>query len=167
MPDITDTLAPKSDQLDAIDLMGSPPRIFTVTKVDVNTSAEQPVSIHLAEFPRVWRPNKSMRRVLANCWGRESSGWTPDHYVELFCDDRVKFGNDVTGGTRISRISHIESTRRVHLLVSQGRPGTYVVEPLPETDIKVSVLRFEWQGADPERRKAIEAEVAQLQGGGR
>lgn len=164
MPDISDTLAPKSDQLDAIDLMGRPPQIFTVTRVDVKTDAEQPVSIHLAEFPRVWRPSKGMRRVLAHCWGRESSHWTPDHYVELFCDERVKFGNDVTGGTRISRISHIAKTTQVPVLLSKGRSGAYTVEPLPEGDIKIAVLRHEWHSADAERRTAITAEVQQLTG---
>ena len=61
--DITATLAPKSDQLDAIDLVGGP-RIFTVTDVTAG-NPEQPVNVHLAEFDRVWRPGKSMRRVLA------------------------------------------------------------------------------------------------------
>lgn len=165
MADITDTLAPKSEQLDAIDLIGGPPRIFTVTKVDVKTDAEQPVSVHLAEFPRVWRPSKGMRRVLANCWGRESSSW-PGEHVELFGDPEVRFGNEKPGGTRISRISRITETRRVPLLLGQGKSGVYVVEPLPEVDIKVSVLRFEWTTADPDRRKAIESEVKALQAGG-
>jgi hypothetical protein len=62
--DISDTLAPTSDQLDAVDLLGGP-RTFTVAKV-TKGNPEQPVQIHLAEFPRVWRPGKSMRRVLAH-----------------------------------------------------------------------------------------------------
>ena len=52
--DISDTLAPNSDQLDAVDLIGGP-RTFTITKVSKG-NAEQPVNVHLAEFPRVWRP---------------------------------------------------------------------------------------------------------------
>lgn len=130
--DIAATLAPKSDQLDAIDLMGQPPRIFTVTKVDVkqDPNAEQPVSVHLAEFPRVWRPNVSMRRVLAHCWGSKSSAWT-GRQVELYCEDDVKFGNDVTGGTRISRLSHIDGPKTVPLLLSKGRSGSWKVTPLP------------------------------------
>src|SRR3546814_4361366 len=76
MTDISDTLAPNSDQLDAVDLRGRAPQVFAVTRVDVRPSAEQPVSVHLAEFPRVWRPGKSMRRVLAFCWGSDSAHWT-------------------------------------------------------------------------------------------
>lgn len=163
MPDISETLAPKSDQLDNIDLRNGPPRIFTVTRVDVR-DGEQPVSVHLAEFPRPWKPGKNMRRVLAHCWGRESDSW-PGKSVELFSDERVKFGNETPGGTRISRISHIDGPQNVPVLVTQGRSGFYKVEPLPEAEAKVASLRFEWQSADPARRKAIEAEVAALQGG--
>ena len=41
MTDITDTLAPTSDQLDAVDLLTGP-RTFTVERVVVNKS-DQPV----------------------------------------------------------------------------------------------------------------------------
>ena len=47
--DITETLAPKSDQLDAVDLLGGP-RTFTITGVKAGNE-EQPVQISLAEFP--------------------------------------------------------------------------------------------------------------------
>lgn len=164
--DITATLAPKSDQLDAVDLMGQPPQVFTITKVDVkdNPNAEQPVSVHLAEFPRVWRPGLSMRRVLGYCWGNKASAWV-GHLVELYCDETVTFGNDVTGGTRISRLSHIDGTKKIPLLVKRGKSATFVVEPLTESDIKLHVLRTEWHTADADRRKAIEAEVSALQKG--
>lgn len=164
--DITDTLAPKSDQLDAIDLMGKPPRVFTITKVDVNASAEQPVSVHLAEFPRVWRPNVSMRRVLGYCWSVKSSVWV-GRQVELYCDDKVRFGADTTGGTRISRLSHIDGPKTVPLLLSKGKSGVWKVTPLPEptNDERLASLREEWKHAEPERRKVIEAEVAALSGG--
>src|SRR5690349_21496802 len=101
--DITDSLAPTSDQLDAVDLLGGP-RIFTIESVSTG-NAEQPVQVHLAEFPRVWRPGKSMRRVLAYCWTPDAATWT-GRRVELYCDPEVMFGKDKVGGTRISRLSH-------------------------------------------------------------
>lgn len=128
--DITDTLAPTSDQLDAVDLL-SGPRTFTVTKVDVNKSAEQPVSVHLAEFPRVWRPGKSMRRVLGKLWGVDSSAWA-GRRVELYCDETVKFGGEVVGGTRISRMSHIDGPQTVPLLITRGKSKGFTVQPLPD-----------------------------------
>jgi hypothetical protein len=165
MPDISETLAPNSNQLDNIDLRGGPPRIFTVTKVDVRPGADQPVSVHLAEFDRPWKPGKNMRRVLAHCWGRESENWIGKR-VELFADEKVKFGNDTPGGTRISRLSNIKGTQNAPILISQGKAGTYKVEPLPEPTNadRIANLRAEWKTAEPDRRKVIEAEVARLSG---
>jgi hypothetical protein len=166
--DISETLAPKSDQLDAVDLLGGP-QTFTITKVSKG-NAEQPVQVHLAEFPRVWRPGKSMRRVLAACWGTESSEWV-GRRVTLYCDESVTFGNDVVGGTRISHLSHIDKRKSVPLLVKRGKSATFTVEPLPDAPTKptpspeVAALRAEWKDATPERRAEIEAEVARLTGG--
>jgi hypothetical protein len=157
--DISETLAPNSDQLDAIDLLGNP-RTFTITKVSKG-NAEQPVNIHLAEFPRVWRPGKSMRRVLAACWGTDASIWV-GRRVTLYCDERVRFGNDVVGGTRISHLSHIDKPKSIPLLVSRGKSASFKVE-LSEPS-RVDQLRTEWHTADPERRKAIEDEVTKLTG---
>src|SRR5512139_4164475 len=127
--DITDTLAPKSDQLDAVDLL-SGPRTFTVASVSAG-NAEQPVQVRLAEFPRVWRPGKSMRRVLAHCWGAQAGEWT-GRRVTLFCDPSVKFGGEAVGGTRISHLSHIDGVKRIPLLVTKGRSAVFTVQPLVE-----------------------------------
>lgn len=127
--DISDTLAPNSDQLDAVDLIGKP-RTFTITGVSRGND-EQPVDIKLAEFPRVWRPGKSMRRVLAACWGTDASQYI-GRKVRLYCDENVRFGNDVVGGTRISHLSHIDKAKSVPLLVSRGRAATFTVQPLPD-----------------------------------
>jgi hypothetical protein len=173
--DISDTLAPKSDQLDAVDLLGGP-MTFTISEVSKG-NAEQPVNVHLAEFPRVWRPGKSMRRVLASCWGTDASQWV-GRRVTLYCDERVTFGNDVVGGTRISHLSHIDKAKSVPLLVKRGKSATFKVEPLveskptkaaapkvdTETERALADLRAEWKEADDDRKKAIEAEVARLSG---
>jgi hypothetical protein len=127
---IEDTLAPNSDQLDAIELV-SGPRVFTVERV-TKGNAEQPVNVHLVEFPRPWRPGKSMRRVLAACWGVDASKWI-GRRVELFFDPEVTFGKEKPGGTRIKRISHIDKAQRVPLLVTRGKSTIYNVEPLRET----------------------------------
>lgn len=170
MPDISDTLAPKSDQLDNIDLRNGPPRVFTVTKVDVRPGTEQPVTVHLAEFERPWKPGKNMRRVLAHCWTRESDNWIGKR-VELFADEKVKFGNDTPGGTRISRMSHIDGKQRAPIMLSQGRAGLYDVEPLPDAPAsnpnaaKIAELRAEWKTATDERKQEIENAVGVLQSG--
>jgi hypothetical protein len=169
---IEDTLAPTSDQLDAVDLLGGP-RTFTISDVS-RGNAEQPVNVHLAEFPRVWRPGKSMRRVLAACWGPEASEWV-GRRVTLYCDEKVTFGNDVVGGTRISHLSHLDKAKKIPLLVKRGKSATFTVQPLAEqaappeptaeevaacTD--VDELKAMWKRSGKERREQIEARVADL-----
>lgn len=125
--DISDTLAPNSDQLDAVDLLGGP-QTFTIANVSKGKD-DQPVNVHLAEFPRVWRPGKSMRRVLASCWGTDASTWV-GRRVTLYCDESIRFGNDVVGGTRIAALSHIDRPKSIPLLVSRGKSATYKVDVL-------------------------------------
>lgn len=185
--DITDTLAPTSDQLDAIDLRTSGPRTFTVTGASKG-NPEQPVQIALAEFDRVWRPSKGMRRVLAAAWGTDASAWT-GHRVTLFCDDTVTFGKERPGGVRISHLSHIAKALDVPLMVTRGKSAIYTVQPLLESstdpasalkdtghagDVEPSieaiaectdlgVLRDWWKVSGPTKRKLIEARKTELE----
>lgn len=167
--DITQALAPKSDQLDAVDLLGSPPQVFTITEVREG-NAEQPVQIGLAEFPRVWRPSKGMLRVLAHCWGKEVSAWV-GRKVELYTDPDVMFGPDKVGGVRISRLSHILKRTSVPMIIKRGKGGSWNVDPLPDAPApdpnaeRLASLRAEWKTATPERRAEITAESEALQGG--
>lgn len=150
--DITSTLAPKSDQLDAVDLLRGP-QTFTVKGVSQGNS-EQPVNVHLEEFPRPWRPGKSMRRVLARCWGTNASQWV-GRRVTLFCDTSVKFGGEVVGGTRISHLSHIDEEMKVPLIVARGKSQVYTVQPLDEKPAPKSAAT---KGADIDAlAKAFEA----------
>lgn len=170
MVDVSETLAPKSQQLDNIDLTHGP-RTFTVTRVELRDNAEQPLWIHLAEFDRPWPPNVNMRRVIAHVWGKESDAWVGRRFT-LFRDPRIKFGNDTTGGTRISHMSHIDKVTEVPVLVSKGRAATYKVEPLtdspaPAFDIdgcdSIPELRQAWKTATTAGKKRIEARVKQLE----
>ena len=125
--DLTESIAPKSDQLDAVDLL-SGPRTFTIERVSEH-NAEQPFNFHLAEFPRVWRPGKSMRRVIVAAWGPKPDAYTGQR-VTLFCDATVMFGNDATGGTRISHMSGIDKPLKVPLIIKRGKSGMFTVQPL-------------------------------------
>lgn len=126
--DMTESLAPKSDQLDAVDLVGGP-RTFTIERVTKN-NPEQPFNFHLAGFPRVWRPGKSMRRVIAAAWGSKAAAYVGQR-VTLFCDPTVQFGGDAVGGTRISHMSGIDKPLKVPLLIKKGRSAIFTVQPLP------------------------------------
>lgn len=168
---IEDTLAPTSDQLDAIELV-SGPRTFVIDSVS-RGNAEQPVEVHLRDFPRVWRPSKGMRRVLAAGWGADASKWA-GRSLTLYFDPTVTFGKDRPGGTRIKAMSHLEKPLSVPLLISRGKSAIFTVEILkdgpapsaPAVDIATitdtDTLRGMWQTADPATRKRIEARVAEL-----
>jgi hypothetical protein len=148
--DITQAIAPKSDQLDFADLDGSPPQVFTITEVSENKTElaeQQPVNIRLAEFPRWWRPSKGMLRVMSDNWGRETGVWV-GRQVELYGDPNVYFGKEKRG----------------------GKGAFWKVDPLPvapaanPNEDRIADLTAEWHGATPERKEAIVAEVAELRG---
>lgn len=132
--DLTQALAPKTDQLDFADLEDRGPQVFTITDVSENGSEladQQPVNIRLAEFPRFWRPSKGMLRVLADNWGKDVQKWI-GRRVELYGDPNVYFGKEKRGGTRISRLSHI-SSKKTTLVNPRGGKGAYwSVDPLPD-----------------------------------
>lgn len=129
--DLTDTIVPKSDQLNAEDLLTGP-RTFTVAEVKKG-SAEQPVDIHLVEFPgRPFRPSKTVRRILVNAWGAEASAYV-GRRMTLYRDPAVKFGGMDVGGIRVSHLSHIDKPLSVALTVSRGKRQPYTVQPLADT----------------------------------
>ena len=130
--DITEALAPASDQLDAVELVV--PRTFTIdTGSKIGTRDGRKVAeIRLVGFPRVWRPSKGMLDVLAACWGIDGKQWA-GRSVTLYCDPDVKFGPDVVGGIRISHLSHIDEPRTIIIRANGvGRKRSWHVEPLPD-----------------------------------
>lgn len=177
--DISDTLAPASEQLDAIELIGGP-RVFIIERI-TRGSAEQPINVHLVGFPRPWRPGKSMRRVLAAGWGTDSSRWA-GRSVELYMDPTVTFGKERPGGTRIKAMSDLPGGKRldVHLLVSRGRSALYTVAPLPDDASRAATrdwraeadaltddvaLRALWRDAPTEARDYIADRAQSLTAG--
>lgn len=127
--DMTESLAPKSDQLDAVDLLGGP-RTFKIEQVSKG-NPEQPFNFHLEGFPRVWRPGKSMRRVIVAAWGGKTSAYVGQS-VTLYCDNAVEFGGAAVGGTRISHMTGIDKPLKVPLLIKKGRSALFTVQPLKE-----------------------------------
>lgn len=129
--DITETLAPKSDQLNADDLIGGD-RTVTITDV-TRGDADQPVNIVTAEFGdgRPYKPCKSMRRVLVTAWGPDASVYVGRRLV-LYRDDRVRFGGQDVGGIRIRAMSHIDRKLQVALTVTRGKRAPFTVDPLPD-----------------------------------
>jgi hypothetical protein len=129
--DISATIAPKSDQLNADDLIGGPVTV-TITGVSRGTP-DQPVNITTAEFGdgRPYKPCKSMRRVMVAAWGADASTYA-GRRMTLYRDGAVRFGGQETGGIRISHMSDIEHKLTIAMTVTRGKRAPYSVEPLVE-----------------------------------
>lgn len=126
--DISDTITPKSDQLNFEDFVTGPATV-TVTKVSQG-SAEQPVNIHVAEFDRPFKPSKTVRRIIVAAWGKETVNYT-GRRMTLYGDPSVKWAGQAVGGIRVSALSHIDKRLSLTLQESKGKRKLYVVEPLP------------------------------------
>lgn len=126
--DLTETIAPRSDQLNADDLISGPVTV-TITAVKPG-AAEQPVDIVIAEFPgRAYRPSKSMRRVIVSAWGPNSNEYI-GRSLTLYRDPSITFGKDAVGGIRISHLSHIDKPLKLALTVTRGKRAPFTVQPL-------------------------------------
>jgi hypothetical protein len=130
--DVRAAMAPKSDQINADDLIGGP---ATVTITGINLSkvtgqkGEQPLSVIIDGGFKPWKPCKSMMRVLSSEWGTNAAKWI-GRSVTLYRDPSVKFGGDQVGGIRISHMSHINKRLTLSLTVTRGNRAPYTVEPL-------------------------------------
>lgn len=123
-----DTIVPKSDQLNADDLITGP---ITVTVKDVKRgdTQEQPVSVVIDGGRQPYKPCKSMRRVLIGLWGENGKAWI-GRSMTLYCDPSVKFGGVQVGGIRISHMSHITGRKSLMLTTTRSNRSEYIVLPL-------------------------------------
>ena len=128
MNDISKTAEPKSDQLNADDLL-SESRDLKITAVKV-VGGEQPVQIHYEGGEgRPYKPCKSMLRVFMFCWGNDGDEFV-GRTIRVYNDPNVKWGGANVGGIRISHMSDIDETKRIMLTETRGRRAPYEVKPL-------------------------------------
>lgn len=127
--DITSTIAAKSDQINADDLI-SGPRTITITRVSGNDNADQPVNVFFeGDNGKPFRPCKSMRRVMVHCWGPDASKYA-GRSMTIYRDPKVKFGGMEVGGIRISHMSHIDRPQQMSLTATRAKRAPYRVEVL-------------------------------------
>ena len=162
------TIEPKSDQLNADDLMTGP-KVVTVTGWKRGSEATQPIDITLKEC-KPFRPCKSMRRVLAALWGKDPSGWT-GRQMTLYCDPKVRFGGSAVGGIRISHLTDIpEKGVEIQLTETRGKRAPFRVELLKTStaprkaptgqQTEAAKLRESILMAEPDRNKRVEQYAA-------
>jgi hypothetical protein len=127
--DLRPTIIPKSDQLNAEQLLGGPMTV-TVTEVRLGSGEDQPVVVHYAgEDGRPFKPCKTMRKVLIHAWGADGRQW-PGRSMTLYNDPAVKFGGEDVGGIRISHMTDIERDIKVSLTATRGKKAKYEIKRL-------------------------------------
>jgi hypothetical protein len=129
MTDLRKTIIPKSDQLNADDLIGVS-KTVKITKVSLSSEVEQPIAMNYeGDNGKPYKPCKSMRRVLVNVWGADGNKYI-GRSMTLFRDDKVKFGGLEVGGIRISHMSDIDAPVTMALTASKASRKPYTVKPL-------------------------------------
>jgi len=159
--DLRPTIIPKSDQLNAEQLLGGPITI-RVTDVRVGSSDEQPISIHYeGEGGRPYKPCKTMRKVLIFAWGADGREWI-GRSMTLYNDPQIKFGGAEVGGIRISHMSDIERSIQVSLTATKGKKALHTIDKLQAGAMAEGQIA-DWiaaiDGAGPDDLDRVKAEA--------
>lgn len=127
--DIKSAIEPKSDQINADDLLGGP---MTLTVKYVRSgSLEQPVIIDVNENKRPYKPCKSMIRVLWSAWGENAKLWH-GRKLTIYRDDSVTWAGEQVGGIRISHLSDIDYTLRLTMALNRKKKATFIIKKMDD-----------------------------------
>ena len=127
--DMSAIIAPKSDQLNADDLIAGPITI-EITGIKLTPGAEQPCWVfYEGDGGKPWKVCKSMARVMVDVWGKDAKKYF-GHSVTLYRDPKVRFGPMETGGIRISHMTGLDKPRTIALTDKKGSRKPFTVQPL-------------------------------------
>lgn len=128
--DISKAIEAKSDQLNAVDLVGGS-RTITISNVTM-ISGDQPLSIYYdGDNKRPWKPCRTAARILATLWGLDGKQYI-GRKVTLYFDKDVVWGGEKVGGVRVSHLSNIEKQHKLVLSVSRHKKQTFTIDPYTE-----------------------------------
>lgn len=131
--DLRDTIVPKSDQLNADQLVGGPITV-TVTAVRRGSGDDQPVTVHYEnEGGRPYKPCLTMRKVLIFAWGEDGEQWV-GRMLTLYNKRDVKWGGVEVGGIRISHMSHVDGDIKLSLAATRGKKEPIIIKRLDASD---------------------------------
>lgn len=168
MVEMTQTIKPKSDQLNSDDLIG---RMMTIKVTKVSLAAgDQPIAINFeGDEGKPYKPCKTCRRILVNVWGADGNQYI-GRSMTLFRDEKVMFGGAAVGGIRISHMSHIDKPVTMALTASRANRKPFTVQPLKVAsldELKLTLtaaaqegldsLRLEWEKLSPANKTALTA----------
>ena len=138
MSDMKKAIEPRSDQLNADDLLTGPITI-KITGVVIHGGQEQPVAIsYEGDNGKPYKSCKSMNRVLVHAWRADANKYV-GRSLTLYCDPKVKWGGMEVGGIRISHMSHIESSMTMALTATKGNKKPFTVQPLVEESVPLTI----------------------------
>ena len=127
---LADTIIPKSDQLNADDLISGS---ITIKVTDIKLADREGAKAfdvyYEGDNGKPYKPCKSMRRVIIASWGKDGTAYI-GRSMTLYRDDSVLFGGIAVGGIRISHLSHIERDLTMPLTVSRASRKPYTVKRL-------------------------------------
>lgn len=158
---IREAAKPKSNQLNAVDLLGTK-IIVKILKVEVDLSKEQTTKVFIESLDgkkmQPMMPRKNMQRVMIESWGDEESTYG-GKYIELFNNPKVKWSNEETGGVFISRMSHIKAPYTFIYRPSRGKTERIEIGRIDPSEFNGKAVQ---PAIDPELKAA--GEMAALQG---
>lgn len=131
--DFASTTQAKSDQMNAVDLVGGPVA-YRITGIKMTGAPDQPVSISVDGHRQPWKPSKTFRRVLLLLWPETNPDEWVGRDVVLWCDPEIKWAGEKVGGIAISHASHINERKVFALAESKSKRKTIVVEPFHPVD---------------------------------
>ena len=136
---IGETIQPKSDQLNADDLIGGS-KTIKISQIKVYDREVQPVEIsYEGDEGKPYKPSLGMRRVLVQLWGEDEQVYI-GRSLTLYRNDSVKFGVHEVGGIRISHASDIKEPTRVLETVAKGKRQPITINPLKIAKKKLTDL---------------------------
>lgn len=145
--DLSKTIQPKSDQLNADDLVGGS-LIIKIRDVKGGADEQQPVSIYFeGDDNKPYKPCKTMRRLLVQVWGADGDTYK-GRSLALYRDDSVTWAGVKVGGIRISHVSHIDKPIDVLITVSKSKRRPVTVQPLKlEQEPKKALPKLDYNKA--------------------
>ena len=120
-------IMPKSDQLNADDLVGRS-IVVRILGVKVLRTPEQPVTITISDH-KPYKPCKGMQRVLVQLIGEDPKTWV-GRWLLLYRDPEAKWAGEPVGGIRIGGISGIQSDCTVPVTINKKQRAQHEVKRL-------------------------------------
>jgi len=122
-------LAPKSDQLNADDLIVGN-IVIVISKVTINLGSEQKIIINYqGDNGKPWKPSKGMGRVLTEILGGDPDKWVGET-VELFRNKEIRFGKEKCGGIQIAGMSAVRNVTTLLITTSKGKKSSITIQPI-------------------------------------